>query len=84
MLFAYRARDRAVAHIDLEGVLAEVVAVVGEPRTTDDGTAPSKDLVDDRRVDVTAIDVQRTNRQTLSFDVRDQAGCGVLFGPIGR
>src|SRR5271170_3674185 len=54
LLFSSRARDGAIAHIDLEGVLAEVVAVLSEPRTADDGAASRKDLVDNRRVDVSA------------------------------
>jgi len=36
LLFAGRAGDRAVAHVERECVFTEVLAVLGEPRTADD------------------------------------------------
>ena len=84
LLFAGGARDGAVAHVEFEGGLGEETAVVSEPWATYDGTASGEDLVDDRGVDVAAIDVERPDRQLLCRDVRDQARCGFFLRPIGR
>lgn len=62
LLFASRARDRAVTHVDRELTLAEMGAVAGEPGAADDGPATRENLVDNRCVDVTAIDVERIDQ----------------------
>jgi hypothetical protein len=66
-----------------EGPLAEVRAIACEPRPADDGAPTRKDLVDDWRVDVTAVDVERIDGQTLRRDVRDQTWGRLLLGAIG-
>ena len=84
LLLAGRARDRAVAHVERECVLAEVLAVLREPRTADDLAATRKDFVDDRRVDVGTVDVESVDDETLGGDICDQFRSGLLLGAICR
>ena len=84
LLFAGWARDRAVTQVDRELTLAEVGAIAGEPGTADDGATARENLVDDPRVDVATIDVERIDRQPLRRDIRDPIWGGLFLGAIRR
>src|SRR5579883_144668 len=53
--------NRSVAHVDVEGALGEELAVARGPGAADDGAASLEHVIDERRVDISTVDVELIN-----------------------
>src|SRR3954464_10701288 len=74
--------DRAVPEIERKGRLRELAAILWLPGFTHDLPAPAKDLIDERAVDVPAIDQQLVDVEALSCQVGRQGRHRLRFWTI--
>src|SRR6266853_5762396 len=79
-----RALDRAVADVEREGRLRKQTAVARLPGFADDRAAPPEHLIDERAVDVPAVDQQVVNVESLVRHVDRQGRHGFVLGTIRR
>jgi len=84
LLFTRRARDRSVTHVDLERVLAEVLAILRNPWAAHDQPSACANFVDDGCVDVATVDVELVDLKPLRCDVDFERQRRIFFRTVGR